>query len=158
MNEVGVDNAMKIATSGADIFDNPNVRRGVFIVAPHGFGIGGGQRPAIVMHPIDAIALRLAVSTGRKMNDLDVMTEAAVTYIIRRAASRARTALGRLDRMVAEGNERTAVQVGMFLHPLEHGMTYNFIMMQAECQECGYVVTDEDAARYGMRAVLAATS
>lgn len=147
--------ARMMIVSGADVFDNPRIARGEYVVAPHGFGFGGGQRPAIVMHPIDAIALRLAVNTGRRMNDIDVMIEAAVTYIVRRADSRARTALRRLDDMVALGDERTAAQIGMFLHPLEHGMTYDRLLDIAECQECDYTVTADQQVRYGMRAVLA---
>jgi hypothetical protein len=149
------DTALRLAiVAGVDMLDNPGITRGEYIVAPHGFGFDGGQRPAIVMHPLDAIALRIAVNTRRKMNDLDVMTEALVLYVERRAASRARTAFRTLDLLVESGDERTRVQVEMFLHPLEHGMTYDVIRAIAACQECDYTVTDEEAHRYGMRVQL----
>ncbi len=155
MNIEHADTALRIAlVAGVDVLDNPTITRGEYIVAPDGFGFGGSQRPVIVMHPLDAIALRLAINTGRPMNDLGLMTEALMMYVKRRAASRARTAITRIDRLVEAGDERTAVQVGMFLHPLEHGMTYDVLKLQAECQECDYVVTDEDAQRYGMQVIV----
>lgn len=155
MNIERSDIALRLAiVAGVDMLDNPNISRGEYIVAPHGFGFDGGQRPAIVMHPLDAIALRIAVNTGRRMSDLDVLTEALILYVERRAARRARTAIHTLDLLVESGDERTRVQVEMFLHPLEHGMTYDRQMMVAECQDCDYAVTDEEASRYGMRVQL----
>jgi hypothetical protein len=62
--------------------------------------------PALVMNPLDARALEVALETGKRMTDISVMFEALHRHMERLIENGARVALRRLDRNVRGYEQR----------------------------------------------------
>lgn len=137
--------------AGVQIIESTVAPRGRVLCVDRGAFLNAPSTPAMVAHPLEAHALRIAIATGRPMTDLAVRTEALHAYIAACAEKRARVAMRRIDRLVAEADERTRLRIETFLHPAQHLMYYDGPARTSVCADCDYEIHDIDLHRLGLR-------